>query len=545
MAENRAFADLLNHYLRNDKRSARWLAQEIGVHPSTVSRWTNGETLPEDSETVRRMAAAFKLSKSAEIEALVTAAGYPLVVQETGVHPPDSDAPTGLLEVHDEHWQTAFNTTLLRLANAAPPFLAASLIELLHVYNLKVTLPARYLHASSAESRGIELGYRRLFVANAFGSYFAGLLERDNIYVDLAGQVDIPVIFRRPELSPLARMMLAMQHPDGPHIIVIAAEGGMGKSTLAARVVRTLFGEHSVDEILGDSAKMEWVNAVTGKITPLEPAFYDWRSCCAKLYVQLGLPVELEEISMHQAVQVLRNRLIERNAVIVIDNLESVAKRSQLLTFLRQLTSPTVRIIVTTRTVQDIPSFAHRTVVVNLRPLTTIEACRTFLRWHIEHFQQEYTELRQLEIESVSAERIEELIARTGGIPLLLQLIISTIARSSWAYLAELPKLFGQDLLNFLYAERWQELGQLGHSGLFAQELLAFVSRSQHAGKVVTFQMLARWAAEGQGRDSVQAALQLLYARFLMVNHNLDGGNFTVFPSLSVFLDSLGLHGDT
>lgn len=541
MAEHQAFANLLNNYLRQNKRSARWLAHEIGVHPSTVSRWTNGETLPEDPQFVRRIAAVFKLSEPSEVEALISAAGFSFTLQERGGLAETSDSNADILTAHGQHWSTEFNTILLRLVNAVPPALAAPLFERFRLYELSVAISSSYIYASSLKDKGINLAHRRLFVSDIFGGYFAGLLERDDIYVEIPGQVDCPVMFGHPELAPLSRIMLALQHPQAPHIVVIAAEGGMGKSTLTAKVVRSLYEQQMIEEIRGDSAKMERVNPVTGEITRLQPGYYDWQSCCAKLYAQLGLPPVKEEISMRSAAAVLRNRLIKHKTVIVIDNLESVTKGGQLLSFLSLLTSEDVRIIVTTRTVQDIDTFAYNVVLVNLRPITLIDECRKFLLWHLEHFQQAYTELRRLNVESISDDRIANLIKRTGGIPLLLQLIISTIARSSWAYLDALPNIFGRELLNFLYKERWQELGQFGQVGLCARELLGFVSRSQNQGKIVTWTILDRWSAEEWGADDLQTVLRLLHERFLILNHDLEVGNFTVFPSLSAFLDGLEL----
>jgi len=64
--------------------------------------------------------------------------------------------------------------------------------------------------------------------------------------------------------------------------------------------------------------------------------------------------------------------------------------------------------------------------------------------------------------------RTQQLIKRTGGIPLLMQLIFSDITRFSWDYLGELPQLFGADLLDFLYQQRWAELESLDKVGVLA-----------------------------------------------------------------------------
>lgn len=40
------FADLLAQLLRDEDRSASWLARRLQVHPSTVSRWLDGSAFP-------------------------------------------------------------------------------------------------------------------------------------------------------------------------------------------------------------------------------------------------------------------------------------------------------------------------------------------------------------------------------------------------------------------------------------------------------------------------------------------------------------------
>jgi hypothetical protein len=57
----------------------------------------------------------------------------------------------------------------------------------------------------------------------------------------------------------------------------------MGKSTLAAKIVRCLYEEHVIDKILGDSAKMQRVEPITGKVIPLEPGYYDLATFYNKL----------------------------------------------------------------------------------------------------------------------------------------------------------------------------------------------------------------------------------------------------------------------
>ena len=68
------FARLLNQELQRRDRSASWLAQRIGVSPSTVGRWLNDGSRPGTPETIGQIADILGMTGSAP--ALLAAAGY-------------------------------------------------------------------------------------------------------------------------------------------------------------------------------------------------------------------------------------------------------------------------------------------------------------------------------------------------------------------------------------------------------------------------------------------------------------------------------------
>jgi hypothetical protein len=86
------------------------------------------------------------------------------------------------------------------------------------------------LFSRECGDQGIDLAHQRLLLSSAFGTYFTGLLEREQSYVNLKGQIETPLVAQHKMLEPLDRIYWAMQNPKGPQVIVIAAEGGMGKS---------------------------------------------------------------------------------------------------------------------------------------------------------------------------------------------------------------------------------------------------------------------------------------------------------------------------
>jgi len=384
--------------------------------------------------------------------------------------------------------------------------------------------------------KGLDLGQRRLQMSLAFGTYFTGLLERDHCYVALKGQIAWPDASGQEILEPVESIFWSLDRSDGPQVFIIAAEGGMGKSTLAAKIVRCLVEKQAVDMILGDSAKTQQVNAVTGEINVLVPAYYDTTTFIERLCAQVSLPFDRNRDDARRMLTPIKDRLAGRRAVIVLDNLETVTDSDDLYRVVSELASRDRRVIITTRKATGLHVLERNKRIVHLRPLIRPDAVEDFLVWHIQQYQSEYFELRQLRQDIHHKTHLTRLIERTGGIPLLMQLVISDVARLSWDYVDRLPSLFGHELLDYLYRERWSELGACGADGELAQQLLRLIAREQYQGKKVTLERIGHWAQEHRRADQLSTAARLLIERFLVVNHDPVRGNFTVFPSLAEFL---------
>ncbi len=392
------------------------------------------------------------------------------------------------------------------------------------------------LHAPTCGDRGINLGSQRLLVSTTFGSYFTGLLERQHNYIELPGQIIAPVSKTQEQLTPIERIYWTLQYAKGSRQLIIAAEGGMGKSTLAAKIVRCLFQEQAIDMILGDSAKNKQVNPITGDIIDVEPGYADIASFYNRLCDQLGLPYEPGLSHAPQILTNIRDRLLGRRAVIIVDNLESLTQGSALFHALNTLTSRDVRAIITTRIVAGFNTRSTNTMVVPLRPLTDITDVQTFASWHIHHHHNEHPGLTNLTPDLVNKKRLHLLFERTGGNPLLLQLILSDAARYSWEYVERLPQMFGHALLNFLYEARWQELKKAGYAGMMSCQLLDWLAGEQYQGRKVSLDRLVQWGEHQTKPEFFAESLRLLHERFLVVNHDPKVGNFALFPSLIEFL---------
>ena len=293
---------------------------------------------------------------------------------------------------------------------------------------------------------------------------------------------------------------------------------------------------NEVDMILGDSAKTQEVDSVSGAVIDIDPAYYTPKTFYKRICAQLGLPYKRSRTNHQKTLQEIRDRLEGRRAVIIVDNLETISQGAELLSAMRQLATRDTRVIVTTRNVGGLTDRTTGIFLVRLKPIKDFSEARDFIKWHIQTHVDEHPDLKKLAQDIDNKKRVQRLLERTGGVPLLIQLVMSDIARFSWNYIDNLPQLFGRDLLDFLYHERWDELGDLDEEGFQAKQLLRFISTEQYRGKKVTFDRIRKWADETGGQVSSQVVLRLLQERFLIVNHDHKQGNLAIFPSLAEFL---------
>ena len=92
MSYHPEFATLLDQHLAAQERSGAWLAQRLGRHPATVTRWRTGESLPGQPEMLQQVADLLGIH-GAERQRLFLAAGYALLDAPGADAPPVRDTP--------------------------------------------------------------------------------------------------------------------------------------------------------------------------------------------------------------------------------------------------------------------------------------------------------------------------------------------------------------------------------------------------------------------------------------------------------------------
>jgi hypothetical protein len=208
-----------------------------------------------------------------------------------------------------------------------------------------------------------------------------------------------------------------------------------------------------------------------------------------------------------------------------------------LLKSIQELTSRDIRVLLTTREANISDRHA---VVVNLNPIApgNISLARSFITWHITRYQTQNPRLADLRDSLDDKKLIGQLLEKTGGVPLIIQVVVSKIAMEKWSYLNRLPDLLPKELLDFLYEERWGELSTRGEAGQLAQDLLWYLATIQYEGRKITSEAL-REQARMKGKEIVFSdAMRMLVENFLLIDREPQSqyGNFTIFPSLREFV---------
>lgn len=384
--------------------------------------------------------------------------------------------------------------------------------------------------------KAYDLQFRRAAISMNFGTYFSSLFESQDSYLNLNQQITVipptPVAL----FSPIGQLQYLLQQAQGPRILVITGLGGMGKTTLAVKLLKCALSTQIADIILGDSAKSQAVDVKTQAIHSFTAPFNDSRSFYQKIHTQLGLPTPPKSTNPEQFINAIQQKL-HRNAyraILVLDNFESLSQAtiSQLMETLKPLLNRDIRAIITARHLEWIPENTDM-VLVKLEPLDDLPTIQRFITWHIQKYQTQILPLSTLASE-LNEERLATLQKISGGIPLVIQLLLSQIAYQSWAYL-EKPMPMSRDILYFLYQQHWEDFQAMGHEGQLAQKLAHHLVKRQRQGQNTLLADINQW--EQLVGASALNIIHILLKRFLFIQRDSVKGDFVTFPSFMDFVE--------
>ena len=252
-----------------------------------------------------------------------------------------------------------------------------------------------------------------------------------------------------------------LRKPQGPSLVLIEGTGGIGKTTLADAVLRRLVRDHPTGEIGWVSARHQRID-LAGALWATERPALTPEALLDALARQVlpGLP---PFASSDRALAALRAHLAQRPAVIVVDNLETVADVASLLPALRQLANPTRFLLTSRRSLYAEPDLFHYRVPELAEPdalrLVRLEAGRRNLP----------------DLATASDDELRPIVATVGGNPLALRLVVGqTHIHPLRVVLQDLAAARGptvENLYTYLYRRAWDSLDELARRVLLVMPL--------------------------------------------------------------------------
>lgn len=234
---------------------------------------------------------------------------------------------------------------------------------------------------------------------------------RPNVYHNLPQRDYSAFIGREAELAQILSILRPYPESQLP-VISIDGIGGIGKSTLALEVAHhyldhfaTLPEPQRFQAIVWTSAKVRTLTA--DGIKPRRQTHRTLDDICATIAITL----QREDITKTQPdrqLELVRSALTQQRTLLIVDNYETIDDDT-VLNFIHELPAPT-KTIITTR---------HRVPVaypVRLAGMPQEDAQKLI----VQSCQQRRVTL--------SAEQVERLFARTGGVPLAIVLSVAQIA---------------------------------------------------------------------------------------------------------------------
>lgn len=263
------------------------------------------------------------------------------------------------------------------------------------------------------------------------------------------------------ELDALSARITA---PGPPWLFSIEGLGGMGKTSLANEVARRTIDLGCWEGIAWVTARQNLFN-LGGGITPVEQPALTVTELVRTLLQQLGLADENRYLSSSDAAQAaLMQRLTEREHLIIIDNLETVADLHSLLPMLRQLANPTRFLLTSRESLRHEPDVSRFVVP----PLSERDA--------LQLIRQEATRNHLPDFASADDADLKPLFDLVGGNPLALRLLMGQL------HLFSLPDLLtnftaqrseaAESLYTYVYRQIWDQLDEPARLTLLAMPLV-------------------------------------------------------------------------
>jgi hypothetical protein len=283
-------------------------------------------------------------------------------------------------------------------------------------------------------------------LGTSFRKYFSSVLERPFFY--LPDQAEI-----------VENVKARLKGYDKYPIVVVCGPGGIGKTTIAAQIVKAS-ADLGFLKPLGDSAKvMIYQNGEIKKID--EPALLDWDHFINTLIKQLGAP-SLIRSQIKKKIDWIRRQLILESYLLLIDNLETLENARNLIFELRKVVVGTKSRVLITYRYTDVGELENVSTVnvISLSPSDSFRFLENELK--VRGYQ---TVDEWLYERGETKEILKQVLGLTRGLPLAIQLVVglrSSLPLSTIYYslgnVASDSRI--DDLYHFLYATEIQQISE-------------------------------------------------------------------------------------
>jgi hypothetical protein len=281
-------------------------------------------------------------------------------------------------------------------------------------------------------------------------------------------------------------LLEALQMPSGPSIVIVDGLGGLGKTALAAELVRRARVAGVAERVVGDSAKADVFAG--GEIVHLQETRLDFDKLLDSIARQFDR-WEVPTLRVEEKRVVVAQLLRQQRCLVLVDNLETAVGAHEIASQLQQLLGPS-RAIITSR--QHVPIDNAR--AVSLHGLDRQDAL-LFLR-------SDATQRGIEQIRAATDARLLDIVRVTGGAPLAMKLVVSQARHLDIDAVLHVLEHADQQLYFFVYRQSWQQLT------LAAKKLLIYIGRT--VVTTVGYDELARTDVARDGAELIAAIEQLV-----------------------------------